>query len=37
MEELELMDDAIGTFTEAVVEMIEVQQVAERVEEASTS
>ena len=34
MEELELMDDAIGTFTEAVVEMIEVQQVAERVEEA---
>jgi hypothetical protein len=36
MEELELMDDAIGTFTEAVVEMIEVQQVAERVEEAST-
>lgn len=36
MEELELMDNAIGTFTEAVVEMIEVQQVAERVEEAST-
>ena len=36
MEELELMDDAIGTFTEVVVEMIEVQQVAERVEEAST-
>lgn len=34
MEELELMDNAIGTFTEAVVEMIEVQQVAERVEEA---
>ena len=34
MEELELMDDAIGTFTEAVVEMIEVQQVVERVEEA---
>ena len=34
MEELELMDDAVGTFTEAVVEMIEVQQVAERVEEA---
>ena len=34
MEELELMDDAIGTFTEVVVEMIEVQQVAERVEEA---
>ena len=36
MEELELMNDAVGTFTEAVVEMIEVQQVAERVEEAST-
>ena len=36
MEELELMNDAVGTFTEAVVEMIEVQQVAERVEEANT-
>ena len=34
MEELELMDDAIGTFTEAVVNMIEVQQVAEKVQEA---
>ena len=34
MEELELMDEAIGTFTEAVVNMIEVQQVAEKVQEA---
>ena len=33
-EELELMDNAIDTFTEAVVEMIEVQQVAEKVQEA---
>lgn len=34
MEELELMDNAIDTFTEAVVNMIEVQQVAEKVQEA---
>jgi len=34
--ELELMDEAIGVFTEAVVEMVQVVQVAEMAEEAST-
>ena len=36
VEELELMDDAIGTFTEAVVNMSTAIQVAEKVEEANT-
>ena len=34
--ELELMDEAIGVFTEAVVEMVQVVEVAEMAEEAAT-
>jgi len=34
--ELELMDEAIGVFTEAVVEMVQVVEVAELAEEAAT-
>ena len=34
--ELDLMNDAVDTFTEVVVDMIQVVEVAERVEEAST-
>lgn len=36
MDSLEQMDQAIGTFTEVVVDMIAVQQVAEKAESAST-
>ena len=36
MDSLEQMDQAIGTFTEVVVDMIAVQQVAEKAETAST-
>lgn len=36
MDELELMNDAVDTFTEVVVDMIQVVEVAERVEEATT-
>ena len=36
MEELVLMDEAVGTFTEVVVDMISVQEVAEKVQEANT-
>lgn len=36
MEELVLMDEAVGTFTEVVVDMIAVQEVAEKVQEANT-
>ena len=36
MDSLEEMDQAIGTFTEVVVDMIAVQQVAEKAETAST-
>ena len=36
MDSLEEMDEAIGTFTEVVVDMISVQQVAEKAETAST-
>ena len=36
MDELELMDDAIDTFTEVVVDMIQVVEVAEKIAEASS-
>jgi len=36
MDELELMSNAVETFTEVVVEMVQVVEVAERVEEATT-
>jgi len=36
VEELVLMDEAVGTFTEVVVDMIAVQEVAEKVQEANT-